>query len=133
MSDTLQTILVWGVIFLLGAAFVWVWPKSPAEIPRSGIRLTRAAAWHTGELLAKHGGHLLRLAVIPAEGGGYLHDARTETARHPGDKLIESEGIKIVVDPSSYELLDGLVLDWREAADGSAGYWFDNPNAERRA
>jgi iron-sulfur cluster assembly protein len=38
--------------------------------------------------------------------------------QHPEDKVIESDGIKILVDPSSALRISGYKLDYRDEADG---------------
>lgn len=69
----------------------------------------------------------LRVAV---EGGGCSGlsyklglDHKTE-----GDKIIESQGIEILVDPRHMMYLEGIEIDYPDGLD-ARGFIFDNPNA----
>ena len=44
------------------------------------------------------------------------------------DTVIERDGVKVVVDSSSHELLNGTTIDFVVALEGS-GFTFENPNA----
>jgi iron-sulfur cluster assembly accessory protein len=46
----------------------------------------------------------------------------------PGDVVVEKDGIKVFVDPSSAPMLAGVRVDFLESVDG-AGFTFVNPNA----
>src|SRR5271165_2560668 len=46
----------------------------------------------------------------------------------PGDVVVEKDGIKVFVDPSSAPMLTGVTVDFFEGVDG-AGFTFANPNA----
>ena len=49
----------------------------------------------------------------------------------PGDDLIaDYSGVKVVVDPSSAQLLAGATLDYSDGLQG-AGFAIDNPNAQK--
>lgn len=72
-------------------------------------------------------GLYLRVAV---EGGGCSglsyklgFDIRTDD-----DKLFESQGLDIIVDPKHLMYLDGIVIDYPNGLD-ARGFTFDNPNA----
>lgn len=69
----------------------------------------------------------LRVAV---EGGGCSGlsyklglDHRTEE-----DKIIESQGIEILIDPRHMMYLEGITIDYPDGLD-ARGFTFDNPNA----
>lgn len=47
-----------------------------------------------------------------------------------GDKQIEREGVKVVIDPKSYIFLQGTELDFSDGLNGT-GFVFKNPNAKR--
>jgi iron-sulfur cluster assembly protein len=46
------------------------------------------------------------------------------------DNVFEQDGAKLFVDPKSYPLLDGMVLDYRETL-MERGFTFENPNAAK--
>ena len=46
------------------------------------------------------------------------------------DKVINFEGVRLLVDPKSYLFLDGTELDFSDGLNGK-GFVFSNPNAKR--
>jgi iron-sulfur cluster assembly protein/iron-sulfur cluster insertion protein len=46
------------------------------------------------------------------------------------DLTADFEGVKVVVDPSSAQLLNGAVLDYKDGL-AQAGFSINNPNAQR--
>lgn len=108
-------------------------PDVPPEI-RVGderlIKVTASAAERIRLLLARQGwaSGVLRIAVV---GGGcsgltYKMDFYKEPA--PRDIVVESAGIRVVVDPKSALYLTGSELDYVEALQGG-GFKVKNPNA----
>ncbi len=94
------------------------------------VKLTEAAGRKVSGLLAKQGrpGGVLRVAVV---GGGcsgmqYKMDLQDKPANR--DILVESAGVKVVVDPKSALYVTGSELDYVNAlTDG--GFKVHNPNA----
>lgn len=94
------------------------------------IKLTPGAGKKVSTLLTKQGrpGGVLRVAVV---GGGcsglqYKMDLQDNPANR--DFLVESAGVKVVVDPKSALYVTGSELDYVEAlTDG--GFKVKNPNA----
>ena len=94
------------------------------------IKVTPSAAKKVSTLLQKQGrpGGVLRVAVV---GGGcsglqYKMDLQDQPANR--DILVQSAGIKIVVDPKSALYVTGSELDYIEALQGG-GFKVTNPNA----
>ena len=94
------------------------------------VKLTPNAAKKVNSLLAKQGrpNGVLRVAVI---GGGcsgmqYKMDLQDQPAQR--DILVESAGIKVVVDPKSALYVTGSELDYVEALQ-NVGFKVKNPNA----
>ena len=93
------------------------------------ITLTSVAADKVRELLAKRGtpGVGLRVGV---RGGGcsgnsyFMEFCETEDAQ---DQVVESQGVRVVVDPKSSMLLSGTEIDYVSGLMG-AGFKFNNPN-----
>jgi iron-sulfur cluster assembly protein/iron-sulfur cluster insertion protein len=46
------------------------------------------------------------------------------------DQLADFSGVKVIVDPSSAQLLTGATLDYKDGLQ-QAGFAIDNPNATR--
>jgi len=94
------------------------------------IKLTPGAAKKVGSLLTKQGraGGVLRVAVI---GGGcsglqYKMDLQDKPANR--DILVETAGVKVVVDPKSALYVTGSELDYVDALQ-EGGFKVKNPNA----
>ena len=94
------------------------------------IKVTPSAAEKVNALLAKQGrpSGVLRVAVV---GGGcsglqYKMDLQDQPANR--DILVESSGIKVVVDPKSALYVTGSELDYVDALQ-EGGFKVKNPNA----
>lgn len=94
------------------------------------IKVTPSAAKKVNTLLQKQGrpGGVLRVAVV---GGGcsglqYKMDLQDQPAQR--DILVESAGVKVVVDPKSALYVTGSELDYIDALQGG-GFKVTNPNA----
>lgn len=94
------------------------------------IRLTPNAARKVTGLLSKQGrpAGVLRVAVV---GGGcsglqYKMDLQDQPASR--DILVETAGVKVVVDPKSALYVTGSELDYIDALQGG-GFKVTNPNA----
>src|SRR3954471_4886324 len=94
------------------------------------VKVTPNAAQKVSSLLTKQGrpNGVLRVAVV---GGGcsglqYKMDLQDQPANR--DILVESSGIKVVVDPKSALYVTGSELDYVDALQGG-GFKVNNPNA----
>src|SRR5262245_37135534 len=94
------------------------------------IKVTASAAQKVTSLLTKQGrpNGVLRVAVV---GGGcsglqYKMDLQDQPANR--DILVESSGIKVVVDPKSALYVTGSELDYVDALQ-EGGFKVKNPNA----
>lgn len=92
------------------------------------VTLTEAAARHVAAFLAKRGrGIGLRLGVKTAGCSGMAYKLEFADAINPEDKVWDSHGVKVVVDPKSLPYLDGTELDYvREGL--QEGFKYKNPN-----
>jgi iron-sulfur cluster assembly accessory protein len=73
--------------------------------------------------------HALRLAVVGGGCSGFSYAMSFDTPK-ADDTVIESGGIRVLIDAASREYLDGTVLDYVTGLHGS-GFKFENPKAER--
>ncbi len=94
------------------------------------IKVSPSAAQKVGSLLQKQGrpNGVLRVAVV---GGGcsglqYKMDLQDQPANR--DILVESSGIKVVIDPKSALYVTGSELDYVDALQ-DGGFKVKNPNA----
>jgi len=93
------------------------------------IRITDTAAKKVLEIASEEelGGQGLRLRVIGGGCAGFNYDLYFEDAPTPMDEEFEDKGVKMYIDPLSYQYLDGTEIDYVESLHG-AGFKFNNPN-----
>jgi iron-sulfur cluster assembly accessory protein len=96
------------------------------------ITLTESAASKVKDLIAAEGeeGLALRVAVRPGGCSGFSYEMFFDTDVAADDNLLDQAGVKVVVDASSAELLQGATLDYKDGLQG-AGFAIENPNAQR--
>ena len=93
------------------------------------VRLTTSAAQKVSFLLAKQGrpDGVLRVAVVGGGCSGLQYKMDLQDAPANRDILVESGGVRVVVDPKSALYVTGSELDYLDALDG--GFKVKNPNA----
>lgn len=103
---------------------------SETTTPR--ITLTPAAIEWVVRVRAKEGkeGEALRLGVKAGGCSGYSYFMGFTTARRPNDLVIEYDGLTVLVDPRSLEILDGTVVDYERGLLGT-GIQFKNPRVKK--
>ena len=96
------------------------------------ITLTDRAASKVGELINAEGeeGLALRVAVRPGGCSGFSYEMYFDTDKAVDDLQVDYNGVGVVVDPSSAQLLQGATLDYKDGLQ-DAGFSIDNPNAQR--
>ena len=93
------------------------------ELTESAVSAIRTAI--TGSPQAVEG---LRIMVESGGCAGNKYMMGLVTDVKPGDLVVEKGGVKVFVDPSSVQLLEGTVMDFTIGMEG-AGFTFNNPNA----
>ena len=98
----------------------------------SPVTLSDAAAAKVASLLAQEGSDnlALRVAVRPGGCSGYSYEMFFDSEIAEDDILRDRDGVKVVVDPASAELLKGSTLDYTDGLQ-DAGFHITNPNATR--
>src|ERR1051326_3915297 len=93
------------------------------------IKLSENAARKVGSLLQKQGrpSGVLRVAVVGGGCSGLQYKMDLQDGPANRDILVESSGIRVVVDPKSALYVTGSELDYVDALDG--GFKVKNPNA----
>jgi len=96
------------------------------------ITLTDTAATKVKDLIEAEGepNLALRVAVRPGGCSGFSYEMFFDTDVAEDDNLTDFQGVRVVVDASSAELLQGATLDYKDGLQG-AGFAIDNPNAQR--
>lgn len=93
------------------------------------VKLTPSAAQKVTALLTKQGrpNGVLRVAVVGGGCSGLQYKMDLQDAPANRDILVESGGVRVVVDPKSALYVTGSELDYLDALDG--GFKVKNPNA----
>ena len=96
------------------------------------ITLTDTAASKVKDLIDAEGepNLALRVAVRPGGCSGFSYEMFFDTDVSDDDRLTDDHGVRVVVDASSAELLQGATLDYKDGLQG-AGFAIENPNAQR--
>ncbi|MBY0315916.1 MAG: iron-sulfur cluster insertion protein ErpA [Bdellovibrionales bacterium] len=72
----------------------------------------------------------LRVKVVTGGCSGMSYKLDFETQQQPDDKVVEHNGVKLVIDKKSFLYLVGMNLDYQGGLNGQ-GFVFNNPNATR--
>jgi iron-sulfur cluster assembly accessory protein len=93
------------------------------------VKLTPSAAQKVTSLLTKQGrpNGVLRVAVVGGGCSGLQYKMDLQDGPTNRDFLVESSGVRVVVDPKSALYVTGSELDYVDALDG--GFKVKNPNA----
>ncbi len=91
-------------------------PAAVSEVKR--LRLKQVSS-NTGRL---------RLRVDKSGCSGLSYQMEFETESSPGDRVIESDDLDIVIDPQSLSYINGLFIDYTEDLMGGS-FCFQNPQA----
>ena len=70
----------------------------------------------------------LRIMVVGGGCSGFSYDLDFDETEQPNDFVLEKNGLKIFVDPMSFQYLDGTKVDYIESFQFT-GFHFENPNA----
>ncbi len=100
------------------------------EVETQAITLTSAAAAKVRALLTEKNlpDHGLRIFVSGGGCSGMQYGMALEGKPSEFDTVIETEGVKLVVDPTSMMYLGGVSVDYVDNLMGG-GFRIDNPNA----
>ncbi len=94
------------------------------------VKLTANAAQKVSSLLTKQGrpGGVLRVAVVGGGCSGLQYKMDLQDAPANRDILVETAGVRVVVDPKSALYVTGSELDYVDALQ-DGGFKVKNPNA----
>ncbi len=99
------------------------------EIP-DPLLFTDAAAAKVKALIENEGNDALMLRVFISGGGcsGFQYGFTFDENLTEGDTVVEKAGVKLLIDPMSYQYLVGGEIDYMEDLEG-AQFVIRNPNA----
>ncbi|HEX6370268.1 MAG TPA: iron-sulfur cluster insertion protein ErpA [Longimicrobium sp.] len=101
------------------------------EAPATPVLLTATAATEVRRYIEEQGAAEnagLRVGVLPGGCSGFQYGLNIEDEPGEDDMILESEGIRLFVDPFSLQYLNGTEIDYVSTFQGS-GFTFNNPNA----
>ena len=94
------------------------------------LTITPPAAKRVAELLTKNENKAIALRVAVDGGGcsGFMYQYKLISSINEDDFILESEGIKVAVDPLSQQFLEGCTVEFIEEL-GSSYFQITNPSA----
>ena len=92
---------------------------------------TDSAARKVSELITEEGNPNLKLRVFVSGGGcsGFQYGFTFDENEEEGDTCVDNQGVRLLVDPMSFQYLTGAEIDYREDLEG-AQFVIRNPNAQ---
>ena len=103
----------------------------PGEVSDPAVLLTPSAVEKVKELRAREGkteSAALRVAVVGGGCSGFSYQLDFDDAPREGDQVLEYDGVRVLVDPTSAEYLAGTEIDFVSSLHGG-GFKFANPKA----
>lgn len=99
--------------------------------PDVALKFTHSAASKVRELILEEDSPDMMLRVYISGGGcsGFQYGFSFDENLNEGDLSVEESGVKLVVDPMSYQYLVGAEVDYTENLSG-AQFVVRNPNAQ---
>jgi iron-sulfur cluster insertion protein len=92
---------------------------------------TDSAARKVSELITEEGNPNLKLRVFVSGGGcsGFQYGFTFDENEEDGDTCVVNQGVRLLVDPMSFQYLTGAEIDYKEDLEG-AQFVIRNPNAQ---
>jgi iron-sulfur cluster insertion protein len=105
--------------------------ETVAQSTEAPLLFTDAAARKVSELIAGEGNPKLMLRVFVQGGGcsGLQYGFEFDEQVQDGDTCVENQGVKLLIDPMSFQYLGGAEIDFRDNLDG-AQFVIRNPSAK---
>ena len=91
---------------------------------------TEAAARKVKALIEEEDNNALKLRVFVSGGGcsGFQYGFTFDENEEEGDTVVEKEGVRLLIDPMSFQYMVGAEIDHTEGLEG-AQFVIRNPNA----
>ena len=104
--------------------------EAVAATDAPALIFTDSAAHKVGELIREEGNANLKLRVFVSGGGcsGFQYGFTFDENEEEGDTCVVTQGVRLVVDPMSFQYLAGAEIDYTEGLEG-AQFVIRNPNA----
>ena len=103
--------------------------KDLAEPPV--LVFTDSAALKVSQLIEEEGNPNLKLRVFVSGGGcaGFQYGFTFDEKEEEGDTCVVNQGVRLLIDPMSFQYLAGAEIDYKEDLEG-AQFVIRNPNAQ---
>ena len=100
-----------------------------SELPAPLI-FSDSAASKVKQLIEEEGNLELKLRVFVTGGGcsGFQYGFTFDEVQNEDDSVMEKDGVKLLIDPMSYQYLAGAEIDYSQGLEG-AQFVIKNPNA----
>jgi len=100
------------------------------EAPLGPLDFTAAAAGKVSELIEEEDNTELKLRVYVQGGGcsGFQYGFTFDEDQQDDDTAVDKDGVRLLVDPMSFQYLIGAKIDYKDDIDG-ARFIINNPNA----
>ena len=100
------------------------------EMP-APLLFSDSAANKVKDLITEEGNSELKLRVFVTGGGcsGFQYGFTFDEVQNEDDAVMEKNGVKLLIDPMSYQYLVGAEIDYQEGLEG-AQFVIKNPNAQ---
>jgi len=94
------------------------------------LDFTTAAASKVSELIEEEANNELKLRVYVQGGGcsGFQYGFTFDEDQQEDDTAVDKDGVRLLVDPMSFQYLIGAKIDYKDDLDG-ARFIINNPNA----
>lgn len=104
--------------------------QTPADVEAPILTMTPAAAQKVRELLTERNlpNHGLRVFVQGGGCSGLSYGMAFEENIYPQDNVVETDGIRLIIDPTSLMYMQGSEIDFVDSLMGG-GFAINNPNA----
>ncbi len=101
------------------------------DTTESPLNFSAAAAAKVKSLIEEESNPALRLRVFVTGGGcsGFQYGFTFDENQNEDDTIVVRDGVKLVVDPMSFQYLAGAEIDYTEGLQG-AQFVIRNPNAK---
>lgn len=97
---------------------------------QGGLIFTENAATKVKQLIEEEGNNDLKLRVFVSGGGcsGFQYGFTFDELINEDDTVMEKNGVKLLIDPMSFQYLAGAEIDYQESLEG-AQFVIKNPSA----
>lgn len=105
--------------------------QATADVMPAPLEFTDAAAAKVKSLIEEEQNDALKLRVFISGGGcsGFQYGFTFDEDVNDDDTTVENGGVKLLIDPMSYQYLVGAEIDYSEGLEG-AQFVIKNPNAQ---